>query len=708
MAVIGSIRKRSGLLIIIVGVALAAFVLGDFVKRSPQRTTNVGTVNGEDISYLDFEKKVEEQIELMLRQSQKENLSSKEMFQARQNAWSIISSEIILNEEYNKLGLVVSTDELDDMVRGPNPHAYVQQFFRDPNTGQFNPNFSTDFLQNWERVNPEDQKNWLMVEKAIVNDRLISKYNNLISKAYYTPKALAEYKYKNTNTQAKFRFISVPFKSIPDTAVMLTDDDFESYYEEHKNEYDQEESRDVDYIVFNVLPSDKDRAGIQQKANQVYNEFIKTELKEVPYFVNRYTDGNFYDSSWRKKGSLPIQIDSVMFNSAVGAFSNMYIENESYHMARLIDKQFRPDSMRASHILISFQGAVRAQQEVKRTKEEAEILADSIYGIIKGDPGRFLEMSATFSDDPTAKKNEGDLDWFADGAMIGPFNDACLNGQVGDIVMIETVFGYHILTITGKLPLEEKVRIAQIQLLIEPSKETYDRIFTQASQFAANNNNLEKFDKSVIDLNLSLREAHFLSRMSDNIPGIEFPRVIVQWAFFEETEIGEVKMFDEQQDIIVVAVLREIREEGIADLNQLREVIKPLIITQKKADQIITKINEIIASSGSINQLANNLKVPVDTLDILISSVNLPRFGPEPEFMGTILTLQAGKMSEPIKGRSGVFVIHVDEFVEPQAIEDFSMIKIGIVNMFTQKVSNMVYKSLEESADIEDNRALFY
>jgi len=185
MAVIGSIRKRSGLLIIIIGVALAAFVLGDFVKTGSRKPVNVGVINGEKITYLDFEKKVEEQVELLLRQSQKENLSPKEMFQARQNAWSIISSDIILNEEYDKLGLVVSTEELDDAVRGPNPHNYVQQFFRDPNTGQFNPNFATDFLQNWERVNPEDQKNWLMIEKAVKNDRLISKYNNLINKAYW-------------------------------------------------------------------------------------------------------------------------------------------------------------------------------------------------------------------------------------------------------------------------------------------------------------------------------------------------------------------------------------------------------------------------------------------------------------------------------------------------------------------------------------------
>jgi len=708
MAVIGSIRKRSGLLIIIIGVALAAFVLGDFVKTGSRKPVNVGVINGEKITYLDFEKKVEEQVELLLRQSQKENLSPKEMFQARQNAWSIISSDIILNEEYDKLGLVVSTEELDDAVRGPNPHNYVQQFFRDPNTGQFNPNFATDFLQNWERVNPEDQKNWLMIEKAVKNDRLISKYNNLINKAYYIPKALAEYKYKNSNTQAKFRFISIPFKSISDTAIIVSDKDYEAYYEEHQEEYEQEETCDVDYVVFNILPSESDRSEAQQKANKTYSEFIVTEIKEVPYFVNRYTDGSYYDSSWRKKGTLPIQIDSLMFSSPLGSFSDLYIENDAYHMARLIDKQFRPDSMRASHILISFQGATGAQQDVQRSKEEAEFLADSIQNVVLADPGRFIEMSETFSDDPTAKKNQGDLEWFADGRMIGPFNDACLNGQLGDIVLIETVFGFHIVQITGKLPAEEKVRVAQVQINVEASKETYDRIFTKASQFAANNNSLDKFDMAVTEMEMSPRQAHYLTKMSDNIPGIEFPRGIVQWAFFEETEIGEVKMFDEQQDLIVIAILREKREEGIASLEQIRNIINPLIITEKKAEEIISNINEKKSSAGNLSQLANSLKVKVDTLDILISSVNLPRFGPEPEFMGTILSLKPGNISEPLKGRSGIFVIQVDEFVDPQPVEDYSMIKMGQMNMFNQKANNMVYKSLEESSEIEDNRVLFY
>ena len=708
MAVIGSIRKRSGLLVIIVGIALAAFVLGDFAKKRPRRHTYVGIINGEKITYNDFENKVSEQTELMQQQYKKENLSPRETFQARQNAWSILSSEIILNEQYKKLGVTVTTDELDDMVRGPNPHSYIKQFFRDPNTGQFNPSFVTNFLKNFEKVSPEDQKVWLRVEKAIKEERLNTKYTDLISKAYYIPQAMAKHRYENYNMQVKFRFFSVPYKSIQDSTISLTDEDYEKYYNKHNYEFYQEETRDVDYVVFDILPSQEDRKHIQELANKIYNEFIATPLKDVPTFVNRNSDPDqLYDSTFKKEGELPIQIDSLMFHAPIGTFSNLYVENEAYHMARLLDRQYRPDSMRASHILIAFQGANRAQKNITRSKEEAEKLADSILTVVRAEPDKFGELSTAFSDDPTAKKKEGDLDWFADGTMIGPFNEACLKGQIGDIVKVETVFGFHIIKITDKSPAIEKVRVARLKIAIEPSKQTYDRVYTEAAQFAGNNTTAEQFDKTVVEKGLNVRNAQYLTAMSDNIPGLMFPRNIVQWAFLESTKKGSVSLFDEQ-DKYVVAVLREIRNKGIAPLEQVRTRIEPLIIVEKKAEQSISKINEKTASINNIYKLASAFRSHVDTLDIIISSVNLPRYGPEPEVMGTVTTLKPGVLSQPIKGRSGVYVLLVDKDTEPKATEDFSMIKMQLDNLFTQRANSQIYNALLDAADIEDNRGMFY
>jgi parvulin-like peptidyl-prolyl isomerase len=269
--------------------------------------------------------------------------------------------------------------------------------------------------------------------EAIRQDRLNTKFNVLIGKAYYMPSALVLKDYQLKNVKASFNFVAQSFTLVPDSLVKVSDKDLIAYYDKHKQNYEQEESRDIDYVVFDVLPSAEDYAAAENEIKRLYEEMATSN--DIVNFVNFNSDEK-YDSTFKKKGTLPIQIDSIMFNSPVGTMVGPWMENNTYYIAKLLDVQERPDSLKASHILISYQGAYGAGQDIKRTKEQANKLADSLTSVLKTNKKKFSELAVQFSNDPSVQQNSGDLGWFADGQMIYPFNQAVLKTKVGDITLV--------------------------------------------------------------------------------------------------------------------------------------------------------------------------------------------------------------------------------------------------------------------------------
>ncbi len=711
MAVISRIRKHSTLLVIIVGVALASFVLGDFLNprknKMAQKSVNVGVVNGQEITGKEFNNKVEESLEIQRQNNQSENISNDEAFTVRQTIWDQMVSEILLGEQYNKLGLGVSVDELDDQIRGTEPHNYIQQNFRDPNTGTFDPNTVTQFLQNFNQLDPSIQKRYLMLEKMVKDDRARTKYNNLIGHGYYVPTVFAQKDYEEKNTKATIRITGLKYTTIPDTSVFLTEGDYQKYYNEHKGEFKQEPMVDLDYVVFEVVPSAEDRQAQAEEMTRAYSDFQTT--LNVPSFVNTYSDVR-YDSTWFGPGKLPVRIDSVMFNSPVGTYYPPYIENDTYYMSRLMDIQMRSDSLRASHILVAYKGAQGAGEMITRTKEQAEKRADSLMNVVKNTVERFSFYAREFSDDPSADQNGGDLDWFADGAMVPAFNQAVLNGNVGDIVKTETPFGFHIIHITGKKDPTKKVRVAIVSRAIEPSKETYQKIFLEASDFATRNNTREKFDIAVIDQGLNKRTADNQVRMSNSIPGVEYPRQILFWAFNEKTTEGSVSPVYDMGKSCVVALLKKRYEKGTAPLDAIKTRIEPLVRREKKAEILIGRIGQATGQTRDLATIARQLNSTVDTLrNITFGSTNLPGgYGPEKDVIGTIFSLNQGQTAGPIKGTQGVYMVTVDAFEKPAALSDYTQQKKTLFNAAKGRAGREAYNALLENAELEDNRIMFY
>ena len=704
MAAIGNIRKHGTLLIIVIGIALLAFILGDFAKSSGgSREVNIGQVEGEDITIMDFNRQVDQNITASKQQQQKDNLTSDEIYRIKDETWRYMVRNVIMEKEYEELGIVVTTDELFEQIQGVNPHAQIKQYFVDPNTGLYDRKLIVQYLQNLDKLPPESKQQWLQFEKFIKDDRLRTKYNSLISKAYYVPSALAKLNYNDDNTTAKITYVAARYQDISDSTVTISDSDYSDYYDNNKDLFKEKETRSLSYVMFEVKPSMKDMEAAKSEMNKIYEEFKTTD--NVARFVKLNSD-NRYDSSWKTEGQLPLQIDTLMFGAELGTTTKPWLENDEFHIARLVDIAYRPDSMKATHILIAYKGALRANPELVRTREQAEKLADSVFTMVK--KSKNIETLANqFSDDPSVKQNSGDMGWFADGTMVGPFNEAVLNGNTGDITFAETPFGFHIIEVTGKKEDVKKVRVAMIDHQVLASNQTYQQTFAQASKLASENKTEAEFNDAVVEDRLNKRSMPKIDKMSNYIAGLNSPRQIVRWSFNEDTKVGDVSEVFDLEDMFVVAVVTAKSEEGYPPLSEVKDRIATLVVNDVKGKYIADQMK---ANSNDLDKLAtefNTKKVNVNALTF--NSRNLQGFGQEKDVIGTIFALKASDITAPIPGNGGVFVVMVDNMAKAQDKESYAGTIQTLQTSFKKKVDqDAAYKAIEKSLDITDNRILFY
>lgn len=705
MAAIGNIRKHSTFLVIVIGVALAAFVLGDFVKGGGgSRNVNVGEVEGDEITIMDFNFEAERNIDASMQQQQKDRLTTDEIFTVKEQTWNDIVHRIIMGKEYDELGLDVTGDELFDLIQGPNPHPLIIQYFTDPNTKQYDRNLVVNYLQNMETLPEEAKQQWIRFEKYIKDDRIRTKFNTLVSKGYYIPTDFAKINYAEQNDKATIEYVAAKYIDIKDSMFTPTDDDYRSYYNEHKENYKQKASRDIEYVIFNIIPSAKDIEDSRRDIGQLAFEFKETV--DVPRFVKVNSDTPI-DTTWKTQGELPVQIDSIMFNSEIGTISEPYKLNSEFHVARLMDIGQRPDSMKATHILISYLDAYNARPEVVMNRDEAKLFADSLLKVLKKQPKKLTAFAKEYSNDPSADQNDGDLGWFADGAMVGAFNQAVYETKTGKFTMTETPFGFHIIKVTGKGDLVKKVKVAMIAREIYASDATYQTTYAKASKIATDCSTEDEFNTMVNEQRLNKRQMPSLREMSNYIAGLKNPRQIVRWTFEETTEVGAVSSVFDLEDMFVVAVLTKAQESGYPTLDEVKDRIKQNVYNKLKGEYFVEKMNEY---NGDLAQIKTSMDVTEKQVNPLFySSRNLPGFTIENEVIGTVFGMQKGEVSKPIIGTSATFVVKVNEITLAGDIADYTAIVKERMDDFTKRVNqDLPFNSLKESLDIVDNRIDFY
>ncbi len=700
MATLQRIRNRAGLLVaVIIGMAIFAFVLQDLLSGGSTAFTRskfiFAEIDGNSVQYDEYAARVEKLAEYYRLRMGQTSLDEQTMESIREQTWQDMVREYITQDEYKELGISVSTDEVMDMIQGRNPHPVIRSLFSDPQTGILNRTFLVQFIRTMNEDPSGAQKTiWLYLENEIMKDRAFAKYNNLIRKGLYITNLEAENNFQETGRRMDFRYVIKRFTDIPDSAIAVSENDLQRYYRDHEKEYKQEATRDIEYVVFDILPSEDDDRLAAEWINRVKQEFETTE--DPVSMVRMESDLPFDDLNYTD-GSLPEIINDFMFSSSVGAVYGPYFEESSYRLARLVEIGYLPDSVHARHILL--------QPDNNTDPTRLVALADSLQDVL-ANGGDFASLAMLYSTDGSAQEG-GDLGWFPEGQMVKPFSDSCFYGEVGEIMQVQTQFGIHLIEVLEKSRNVKKVKVAYLSRNVEPSSETYQNIYSQAVKFAGLNNTYEKFNTAISEQNLTKRYANDLTASQKTITGLENPRPLIRWAFEAELHDVSEEIFEIGNKYVVGAVTG-IREKGIAPLDQVLTEVELEVKKQKKAELISEEFKTSLASVQGIDELATEMGLTVaDASNVNFASVSVPSAGIEPNVIAAASVLDPDQLSQPIHGNNGVYVIVVSNIVDPAETELASQ-KSRMASLRESQANFEAFEALREAANIEDNRAKFF
>ncbi len=697
MATLERIRKKGGFLVaFVIGLALLAFILTDFFKRRGNQKPEgieVGIVNNTTISYADYQNEFEEAEQFTKIRTRQSSINENTQNQLREQSWNQLVSNIILGEKYEQTGIAVTDEEVLDMATGKNVHPIIRQMFVNPQTGQFDQSLVINFLRNRNSSN-ESAFIWNYIKKAMVSQKLQSKYNSLFKQGFYPTKSQVEYETTAAQRNVDFDYIAVPLSTIPDSTLNISQSEIEAYYNKHKNNFKQDAERSIEYVAYEVNPSQEDKDLAEKWITDIKDEFSDPKL-DAGQFVTMNSDVPYADKNVDAK-DLRIGIKDFVLNGKDGDVYGPYFEDNAYKLTRIISIKQLPDSVRARHILIQGKNAA-----------EANNLADSLINLIHHGSD-FAALARKYSADKNSAVNGGDLNWFKEGTMVKPFNDACFNGKKGDIVKAETKYGVHIINIQDVGKLTTKYNVATLVRDVKYSSKTYQSVYSKANKFAANNNTAEKFKEAIKTEKLTPRYAN-LKTSTKNVNGMDGSRRLIQWAF--ESDVNDMSpTIYEFGNKFVIAIVTGKAEKGYKDVNstEVTSTIRPLIAKDKQAAIITKKIKENAASSQSLSSLAQKMDVQVQTAtDINFGSYQVPGVGQEAALVGLATTSEVGKISSPVQGNRFVFVVKVnsEKTTEPK---DEEQVKAQLTQTNGYKIDYRLSSSIIDQADITDERIKYF
>lgn len=713
MAFIGKLRKHAGVAVGFVAVSMGAFVLGgDLLSGNSQLfadDTSVGEIAGVKVPYENFAQKMKEQ-ENNFRINKGASPTEQEQSQILEQVWNQYIYDIAFNEQVEELGVDVHEEELFDMVQGENIHPQVSQSFQDEN-GKFDKNRLIQYLQligseyDAERfpmsqadfINMKNQ--WLRFEEGLPLTRKIEKYNNLLSKSTYITTLEATNKYNADNESVNAKFLYVPYVSIIDSTVEISDSDLKAYLNENAEKFKKEEAtRSLEYVVFPVVPSGEDSLIAMDELVNLKEDFITSEDDSL--FSKAKAD-NFVEPVFSSLGTVAPVIQEAYPNIEVGSVFGPVLEGSAYKMYKISD--VTEDSVyaaRASHIL--FKAASQSDEDL------AIALADckKVLREIK-DGADFAEMASIHGTDGT-KDRGGDLGWFKEGAMVPEFNDAVMAASSEGILSnpVKTNFGYHIIKITGvKTNVNYKISVVDREIIA--GEETRDIAYRKADIFAGDNTTEEAFNMAIEeDSSLTKNVSENIKANDRFLRGAGNARRTIQWAFNEETEVGDISEVVDLEDGYVVALLTKVSEKGVPSLDDVREEITVKVRNQKKAEQIKSTLG-----TGSLDDMKSTYGADASIMDansVTLNTTSIPGIGYDPEMTGYFHSVESGSTSEPIAGETGVVVIQSVAKTPAQAKEDFTSEKSTLLNQYSGRVTGFSFEAIKDAADIEDNRVKYY
>jgi peptidyl-prolyl cis-trans isomerase D len=712
MSIIQQIRERyAAVSIAVIALSLVGFILMDALSSRTKmfggNNSTIGKVNGETIDYTKFSTRLEEMENNYRTQGMQVNDEMRQ--QIIEMLWNNEIDETVLNGEYDKLGLVFSANDLNEALYGENPPPALAQQFKDEKTGAYDANAARQFINSLKKKKANDPQRQYVERNLIeylISNGLRTKYTALLSGSVYYPKWLSDKDIADQNSIASISYVAVPYASISDSTVEVTDADIDAYISNHKKEYKQEKSRTLSYVIFDAAPSANDTASTRNAVEIKKQQFL--EAKDAAQFVSANNSAvPFFDGYILKsKMQIPLYSDSIQ-NLATGAVFGPYLDGGNFAMARMVDKRQLPDSVKCRHILV---GTTDAQSgAVVLSDSIASKRIDSIKNAVNAGAS-WAEMVEKYNPQTDgSRQNKGEMTFAS--AQIQDANFAkefaqfiLFDGKTGERKVVKTNFGYHYIEIMEQKNFEPAYKVAYFSKVVEPSDETTNGASTAATQFASESRDVKSFDANAQKKKLATRIAE-VKPNEYSIVGIGAARRLIKWAY--ENKIGAVSEPENIGDKYVVAVITEQKEEGTPKAKDVRQQVESIVRNLKKAKQIIEKIG----NNRDMNAIAATFKTVVNRADsISFLSPFIPGIGQEPKVSGAAFdTRNKGKASEPIAGNTAVFLVKNESVgLRPSTDADYTMRRMQMEQQLKGSLGYKLTEALRKSATVKDNRIDFY
>ena len=705
MAVLGKIRQRSIFLILVIGMALFAFVISGVFDGSSSNagpTDPIAVVNDEEIDVTFFRQMVE----------QTERAYNYSTLQSVNLVWNQALRNTIFDQEFKKLGIDAGKDQLEQIISSDEAVINNPNFQNE--AGFFDFGIFTDYIAQMRVQEPAAYENWKAQEQSIIGVAKQRIYLDLIKASGGMTEAEAKALYHFENDNINIEYVQVPFDIIPDSLVTVTDAEVKQYIKNHEQEYERAASRNLQYVSFNEAPTEDDLAAIRLRLEGLkderiaYNDVSKLTdtiegfrmTKNIIDFVDRYSEIPF-DSVYRPRGEYNNEYADILFGLDVGEVFGPYRDGRFFKISRLLDRKENA-SLRASHILIAFEGATRAAATVTRAKEEARREANRVLRLARRGNDNFEELAREYSDGPT-KNRGGDLGFFQEGQMATEFFNFVDKNRVGRIGLVETEFGFHIIKVTDK---DDLALIADVANEAIASDQTANEVFRSATKFEMESNDLNDFIAVAEKNNYEVRPVKQVTELEENMPGLFNQRQIVRWAFDDDTKVGDIKRFSlTAGGGYAVVQLTAVNQKGLATVDEVGFQVRRKIIQDKKAALIKKQFQDI----DSLETLAENEDLTLETASAINQkNPTLVGAGNEPYVVGAAFAMEEGAVSELIQGELGLYKVKLLKKNTAETLDDYQQYSKEYLRDASFTLPENVFLALESYADIDDNRSLYY
>jgi|SRR5690554_49007 len=698
MAVLSKIRQRSLLVIAVVGVALFAFVLMDLIGNGGfgESGRYVGSINGKDISADEFRFKLANQ--------EQQNRGASSLMLAN-SIWNQEVKTVLYEEQFDKLNLRVGKAQIEGVLEQSGQAMFLDE------AGRFSQDKFNQYIEMVKVQNPSQWRLWLEdYEQQLENFAKEQEYHTLVKAGINVTNFDGKVLHERENNKVNFDYVVVPYSTINDDEVPVSDADITNYMSKRKNQYKADDSRDFEYFLIESKASETDIRDIEERVasllepKTVYNEITKqnesvpgfAEIENIEEFVNSNSDIPFNEKYVFAK-DLP-----AMSDTSTGSVTSLYKENDFVKISRILDSKTVADSVKSSHIIIPYAGTFNSQATI--SKEDAKQKADSVFALVRNNDDKFREIANEINTDGT-KGNGGEIGWVMYSQITyegfdKDFAEFIFFNPKGSIEVIHTQFGYHIIKIDDTGSRETAYKVATIAQQIEPSSTTNDQVYSYSQQIEMEAQN-KSFDEIANEHNLTVVPVNGITAVEESIVGLGAQRSIVQWAFGKDAKKGSIRRFDISQGH-VIAKIKNINNNGLESVERVRATIEPIVRNEKKAALIKAKITE--TTLEEIAQANNETVKSVTALSI--ANPMISGLGQEPKVVGQALALEQEKVSGAIEGNMGIYFIRTQAVVKAQELPNYATQANRAKTQAQNAVQGRIFSSLQNIADIEDKRIL--